>query len=77
MRTPRAVNSLIDDLFERKYRKVGQEKKCIRIFFSSGFLLQYRDAGKGVLISGVLRSVGSYHMYVVRNNVGLYGEQSF
>ena len=27
MRTPRAVNSLIDDLFERKYRKVGQEKK--------------------------------------------------
>ena len=30
MRTPRAVNSLIDDLFERKYRKVGQEKKRIR-----------------------------------------------
>ena len=25
MRTPRAVNSLIDDLFERKYRKVGHE----------------------------------------------------
>ena len=63
MRTPRAVNSLIDDLFERKHRKVGQEKKRIRIFFSSGFLLQYRDARKGVLISGVLRSVGSYHMY--------------
>ena len=63
MRTPRAVNSLIDDLFERKYRKVGQEKKCIRIFFSSGFLLQYRDAGKGVSISGVLRIVGSYHIY--------------
>ena len=37
MRTPRAVNSLIDDLFERKYRKVGQEKKRIRIFFSSVF----------------------------------------
>ena len=32
MRTPRAVNSLIDDLLERKYRKVGQEKKNIRIF---------------------------------------------
>ena len=63
MRTPRAVNSLIDDLFERKYRKVGQGKKCIRIFFSSGFLLQYRDAKKGVSILGVLRSVGSYHMY--------------
>ena len=63
MRTPTAVNSLIDDLFERKYRKVGQKKKSIRIFFSSGFLLQYRDPGKGVLISGVLRSVGSYHMY--------------
>ena len=47
MRTPRAVNSLIDNLFEGKYRKVGQEKKRIRIFFSSGFLLQYRDAGKG------------------------------
>ena len=46
MRTPRAVNSLIDDLFERKYRKVGQEKKRIRIFFSSGFLLQYRNAGE-------------------------------
>ena len=63
MRTPRAVNSLIDNLFEGKYRKVGQEKKRIRIFFSLGFLLQYCDAGKGVLISGVLRSVGSYHMY--------------
>ena len=37
MRTPRAVNSLIDDLFERKYRKVGQGKKRIRIFFSRRF----------------------------------------
>ena len=63
MRTPRAVNSQIDDLFERKYSKVGQEKKRNRIFFSSGFLLQYQDAGKGVKISGVLRSVGSNHMY--------------
>ena len=27
---------LIDNLFEREYRKVGQEKKCIGIFFSSG-----------------------------------------
>ena len=25
MRMPRAVNSLIDDLFERKYRKVGYD----------------------------------------------------
>ena len=45
MRTPSAVNSLIDDLFERKYRKVGQEKKRITFFFSSCFLLQYPDAG--------------------------------
>ena len=63
MRTPRAVNSLIDNLFERKYRKVGQEKNALGFFFLSGFLLQYREAGKGVLISRVLRSVGSYHMY--------------
>ena len=47
MRTPRAVNSLIDYLFERKYRKVGQEKKRIRIFFSSGFLLHIVTPGKG------------------------------
>ena len=42
MRTPRAVNSLIDNLFERKYRNVGQEKKPLE-FFS----LQNRDARKG------------------------------
>ena len=47
MRTPRAVNSLIDDLFERKYRKVGQEKKHIRIFFSSGFCFNIVTPGKG------------------------------
>ena len=28
-----AVNNLIDNLFERNYRKVGQEKKNIRIYF--------------------------------------------
>ena len=44
-------------------KKGGSEKKRHRIFFSSGFFLQYRDRGKGVKISGVLRSVGSYHMY--------------
>ena len=39
MRTPRAVNCLIDDLFERKYRKVGHdflfffEKMVPSIFF--------------------------------------------
>ena len=27
MRTPSAVNSLLDDLFDGKYRKVGHEKK--------------------------------------------------
>ena len=62
---PSAVNNLIVDLFERKYRKVGQEKNALGFFFSSGFLLQYRDARKGVLISGVLQSVRSYHMYVI------------
>ena len=36
MRTPRAVNNLIDDLFERKYRKVGHEKKKNIIFFFLG-----------------------------------------
>ena len=30
MRMPRAVNSLIDDLFERKYRKVGHEKNNLK-----------------------------------------------
>ena len=33
MRTLRAVNSLIDDLFERKYRKVGHEKNFFFFFF--------------------------------------------
>ena len=48
MRTPRAVNSLIDDLFERKYRKVGQEKKTIRIFFSRRvFCFNIVTPGKG------------------------------
>ena len=47
MRTPRAVNSLIDDLFEGKYRKVGQEKKPIRTFFSSGFCFNIVTPGKG------------------------------
>ena len=65
MTMPSAINNLIDDLFERKYGKVGQEKKNIRIFFSSSFLLQYFAAGKGVKISGVSQSVGSYHMYVI------------
>ena len=48
MRTPRAVNSLIDDLFERKYRKVGQEKKRIRFFFSLRvFCFNIVTPGKG------------------------------
>ena len=36
MRTPRAVNSLIDDLFERKDRKVGHEKKLFFFFLKNG-----------------------------------------
>lgn len=59
---PSTVNDLIDDLFERKYRKVGQEKNGIGFFFSSGFWLPNRNGVKGVKISGVLRSVGTYHM---------------
>ena len=47
MRTPRAVNSLIDDLFEGKYRKDGQEKKRIRIFFLSVFCFNIVTPGKG------------------------------
>ena len=47
MRTPRAVNSLIDDLFERKYRKVGQEKKRIRIFSRRVFCFNIVTPGKG------------------------------
>ena len=47
MRTPRAVNSLIDNLFERKYRKAGQEKKRIWIFFSSGFCFNIVTPGTG------------------------------
>ena len=33
MRMPRAVNSLIDDLFERKYRKVGYDFFFFFFFF--------------------------------------------
>ena len=47
MRTPRAVNSLIDDLFERKYRKVGQEKKRIGIFSRRVFCFNIVTPGKG------------------------------
>ena len=48
MRTPRAVNSLIDDLFERKYRKVGQEKKNALGFFSRRvFCFNIVTPGKG------------------------------
>ena len=48
MRTPRAINSLIDDLFERKYRKVGQEKKNALGFFSRRvFCFNIVTPGKG------------------------------
>ena len=48
MRTPRAVNSLIDDLFEREYRKVGQEKKNALGFFSRRvFWFNIVTPGKG------------------------------
>ena len=47
MRTPRDVNSLIDNLFDRKYRKGGQEKKCIRIFSRRVFCFNIVTPGKG------------------------------
>ena len=47
MRTPRAVNSLIDDLFERKYRKVGQEKNALGFFSRRVFCFNIVTPGKG------------------------------
>ena len=47
MRTPRAVNNLIDDLFERKYRKVGQEKNALGFFSRRVFCFNIVPPGKG------------------------------
>ena len=47
MRTSRAVNSLIDDLFERKYRKVGQEKNALGFFSRRVFCFNIVTQGKG------------------------------
>ena len=47
MRMPRAVNSLIDDLFERKYRKVGQEKNSLGFFSRRVFCFNIVTSGKG------------------------------
>ena len=47
MRTPRAVNSLKDDLFERKYRKVGQEKNALGFFSRRVFCFNIVTPGKG------------------------------
>ena len=47
MRTPRAVNSLLDNHFERKYRKVGQEKKAVRFFSRWVFCFIIVMPGKG------------------------------
>ena len=47
MRMPRAVNSLIDNLFERKYRKIGQEKKCISFFSRLVFFFNIVTPGIG------------------------------
>ena len=47
MRTPRAVNNLIDDLFERKYRKVGQEKNALGFFSRWVFCFNIVTPGKG------------------------------
>ena len=47
MRMPRAVNSLIDDLFERKYRKVGQEKNPLGFLSRRVFCFNIVTPGKG------------------------------
>ena len=47
MRTPRAINSLIDDLFERKYRKNGQEKNALGFFSRRVFCFNIVTPGKG------------------------------
>ena len=47
MRTPRAINSLIDDPFERKYRKVGQEKNALGFFSCRFFCFNIVTPGKG------------------------------
>ena len=47
MRTPRSVNSLIDDLFERKYRNVGQEKNALGFFSRRVFCFNIVTPGKG------------------------------
>ena len=47
MKTPRAVNSLIDDLFEGKYRKVGQEKNALGFFSHRLFCFNIVTPGKG------------------------------
>ena len=47
MRTPIAVNSLIDDLFERKYRKVGQEKNALGFFSRRVLGFNIVTPGKG------------------------------
>ena len=47
MRTPRAVNSLIDNLFLRKYRKVGQEKNALGFFSRRVFCFNIVTPGKG------------------------------
>ena len=47
MRTSRAVNSLIDDLFERKYKKAGQEKNALGFFSCRVFCFNIVTPGKG------------------------------
>ena len=65
MRTPRAVNSLIDDLFERKYRKVGQEKHALGFFSRRVFCFNIVTPGKGSKyrefyeLSGCITCMGS------------------
>ena len=47
MRTPKALSSLIDNLFDRKYRKVGQEKNALGFFSCRVFCFNIVTPGKG------------------------------
>ena len=60
-----AVNTPVDDHFERKYRKGWSGEKFLKIFQFClvRFFASISCWQKGVKISGVLRSVGSFQMY--------------
>ena len=63
-------NNLIDDLFKRKYRKVGQEKSALGFFFSSVFfasILRCQERGLNIA-SFTICQVVSHVCFEVSNN---------